>query len=178
MSIYTYESARLFCEFLNIEFHESPSVSDQELDKIPEDAVWINGMSTKGIPKSEEVKIKLSRERIGRSWYHHPTTLFEKQFHQHEIPEGWIKGRNPSIKHGGNIGVYGADRSSKISKATKGKIPWNLGKTYKCKPETSPRKKYKDYSMKRKTCPNCGLIGSGGSMMRFHFDNCKSIILK
>jgi|LakMenEpi03Aug12_release.lakeMendotaPanAssembly.Ray.scaffolds.fasta_scaffold06396_34 hypothetical protein len=25
----------------------------------------------------------------------------------------------------------------------------------------------------KKTCPHCGFVGGGGSMMRFHFDNCK-----
>ena len=39
MSIYTYESARIFCEALGIEFHESPAISDQVLDRIPEDAI-------------------------------------------------------------------------------------------------------------------------------------------
>ena len=38
MSIYTYNSAKQFCEILNIEFQESIAVSDQELYKIPEDA--------------------------------------------------------------------------------------------------------------------------------------------
>lgn len=37
MSIYTYESAKRFCEILNIEFLENIAISDQELDKIPED---------------------------------------------------------------------------------------------------------------------------------------------
>ena len=49
MSIYTYESAKRFCEILNIEFRESITVSDQELDKIPEDSVlggtdYVSGM--------------------------------------------------------------------------------------------------------------------------------------
>lgn len=49
MSIYTYESAKRFCEILNIEFQESIAVSDQELYKIPEDSVlggtdYVSGM--------------------------------------------------------------------------------------------------------------------------------------
>ena len=32
----------------------------------------------------------------------------------------------------------------------------------------------KTYNMKKMQCPHCGIIGSGGNMTRFHFDNCKS----
>ena len=31
----------------------------------------------------------------------------------------------------------------------------------------------KSRNMKTKTCPNCGIEGSGGNMTRYHFDNCK-----
>jgi hypothetical protein len=178
MSIYTYKSAKSFCEFLDIEFEENILVSDQELSKIPKDAFWVKGMSTKGIPKSEESKIKLSKERVGRAWYYNPNTFFEKQFHEHEIPESWIKGRNPTIKHGGRLGVYNSARYTKIPNTNRGKIAWNRGivawnkgKTFKRKPETSPRK-----PMEKLCCPNCGLVGSGGNMIRYHFNNCKMII--
>ena len=33
MSIYTYNSAKQFCEILNIEFQENPSISDQLIDE-------------------------------------------------------------------------------------------------------------------------------------------------
>ena len=39
MSIYTYKIHKNLCEILNTEYFESPSVSDQELDKIPEDSI-------------------------------------------------------------------------------------------------------------------------------------------
>jgi hypothetical protein len=32
-----------------------------------------------------------------------------------------------------------------------------------------------DYKDKQKECPHCGLIGGGGNMKRYHFDNCKSL---
>ena len=32
-----------------------------------------------------------------------------------------------------------------------------------------------DYKDKQKQCPHCGLIGGGGNMKRYHFDNCKSL---
>lgn len=31
----------------------------------------------------------------------------------------------------------------------------------------------KTYTMRKITCPHCGLIGSGGNMTRYHFDACK-----
>ena len=37
--MYTYNISKKLCEILNIEFQENKTVSDQELDKIPEDAV-------------------------------------------------------------------------------------------------------------------------------------------
>ena len=32
-----------------------------------------------------------------------------------------------------------------------------------------------DYKDKQKECPHCGVIGGGGNMKRYHFDNCKSL---
>lgn len=31
-----------------------------------------------------------------------------------------------------------------------------------------------NYKNKQKKCPNCGLIGGGGNMIRYHFNNCKN----
>lgn len=31
----------------------------------------------------------------------------------------------------------------------------------------------KGYARKEKVCPHCSLVGKGGNMMRYHFDNCK-----
>lgn len=35
------------------------------------------------------------------------------------------------------------------------------------------REKYTGQKKKQHTCPHCGKVGGGGSMIRFHFDNCK-----
>jgi hypothetical protein len=32
-----------------------------------------------------------------------------------------------------------------------------------------------DYKDKQRECPHCGLIGGGGNMKRYHFENCKSL---
>ena len=37
--MYTYKISQRLSEILNIEFHENNAVSDQELNKIPEDAI-------------------------------------------------------------------------------------------------------------------------------------------
>lgn len=71
MSIYTYESAKRFCEILNIEFQESIAVSDQELDKIPEDSVlggtdYVSGMIW--ITDGKENSYIDPRETIPEGW--------------------------------------------------------------------------------------------------------------
>jgi hypothetical protein len=35
------------------------------------------------------------------------------------------------------------------------------------------REKYKGQKKQEHTCPHCGKVGSGGSMLRWHFENCK-----
>jgi hypothetical protein len=35
------------------------------------------------------------------------------------------------------------------------------------------REKYTGQKKKQHTCPHCSKVGGGGSMIRFHFDNCK-----
>lgn len=49
-----------------------------------------------------------------------------------------------------------------LSKSLKGKPAWNSGKSG-----------YNLSKFPTKTCPHCDFTGAGGSMTRFHFDNCK-----
>ena len=82
MSIYTYESAKKFCEILNIEFRESSAVSDQELQELFSSTeqcslantdyvsglVWItNGKENCYIEPKEEVPVGW---RLGRTMNH------------------------------------------------------------------------------------------------------------
>ena len=72
MSIYTYNSAKQFCEILNIEFQENPSISDQLIDEgadLSNDKwgqMWGNQVNkgrtpwNKGLPWGEDVREKMS----------------------------------------------------------------------------------------------------------------------
>ncbi len=84
-------------------------------------------VARKGVPTPEHVKEKLrkpkspeaienmkiaaeeaKKKRIGKKWYHNPTTLESKQFSStEEIPSEWIRGR-------GNTQKVGSDRKKKI----------------------------------------------------------------
>ena len=89
--------------------------------------------------------------------------------------------------------THSADTKHKISVKNLGKKAWNKGKkmppesTEVCKIKSDSAKKRslnqdmgaltrgKKFNMKKRTCPNCGIIGSGGNMSRFHFNNCKNV---
>ena len=146
MSIYTYESAKRFCEILNIEFRENNAVSDQELDKIPEDSIlggtdYVSGMIW--ITNGKEDSYIDSREIL---------------------PEGWRKGR--TIEHGAK-----KDRQKWVDTSRRTAIAqWNnpILREKTMLAMRGPRK--------QKTCPHCGLIGAGGNMSRYHFNNCKAAV--
>lgn len=80
--------------------------------------------------------------------------------------------------------MYGKNHTEeskeKISKNRKGIPAHNKGvaRTEKDlikmrKPRSEEGKANMRGPREKKTCPYCGFIGGGGSMMRFHFDNCK-----
>lgn len=61
----------------------------------------------------------------------------------------------------------------KIRQAKLGSNNPSYGKT----PSEETREKLRQANQGKKetfTCPHCGKVGSGGSMTRWHFDNCKS----
>mgnify|MGYP003704755201 CR=1 FL=1 len=71
----------------------------------------------------------------------------------------------------GGEGTYGVIRTEeykrKMSKAKKGKAPWNKGKKGSQVPWN------KGIERPKKVCPHCGKSGGDGNMQRWHFDNCK-----
>lgn len=142
MSIYTYESARRFCEVLGIEFHESPAVSDQELEKIPEgskDTSFFSHWNTsdegrkfvsdmvsgdRNPTKRKDVAEKISKSLTGKK---------KTQEHKNNL-----KGPRPSIS-GENHPMYGKDRSNQNNPMF-GKVWINNGLCNKviCKNDTLP----------------------------------------
>lgn len=83
MSIYTYNSAKKFCGILNIEFQENNAISDQELDKILQEA-YKNSSPGGTDYVSGLIWITNGKQNA----YIDP---------KKEIPSGWRKGR--TIKH-------------------------------------------------------------------------------
>jgi hypothetical protein len=79
----------------------------------------------------------------------------------------WNRGITHSDETKRKIGLKSLGRKqspetiAKRSKALKGRIPWNKGKPGWKAPSV--------------TCPHCSFIGCGGSMIRWHFDNCKTL---
>jgi hypothetical protein len=132
----------------------------------------------KGLTKNDHPSLmKFSQTIAGEN---HP--MFGKQ-HTNEAKDKMKKAHaNKTLtqEHKDNIGksvtgelngMYGKKHNDEakliFSKTHKGKIPWNKGLIM---PE--------DYSGKIRVlkvviCPHCNLIGKGGNMTRYHFDNCK-----
>ena len=77
--------------------------------------------------------------------------------------------------HGRN---HTEESKQQISKNRKGKVgrtgpQTELTKEKMRKPRSEEGKANMRGPREKKTCPHCGFVGGGGSMMRFHFDNCK-----
>lgn len=70
------------------------------------------------------------------------------------------------------------EEKMKISKALKGKIPYNKG--LKLGPSSDEHRLKRGAAQRAKskiTCPHCLKIGADNLMKRYHFDNCKFITL-
>ena len=108
-------------------------------------------------PMSEETKAKLSAALKGKS--------------------GWNKGmKMPPMSD---------EQRAKLSAALKGRVSPNKGnvcpnvaeanrkRAGEKRPAQSLALLGKTWVHTQKTCPHCGMIGAGGNMLRYHFDNCK-----
>ena len=139
MSIYTYKTQKALCEIFNTEYYENPSLSDQELDKIPEDSIlggtdYVSGLVwiTNGIENS----------------YVDP---------KEQIPEGWRKGR--TVNH-----MYTKDPEqwSKICKKS-AKRQWENNiqrkKSASDKMRNTWHEKYEDMAEKARKNGRHGLFG-------------------
>ncbi|OQY40928.1 MAG: hypothetical protein B6229_00395 [Spirochaetaceae bacterium 4572_7] len=107
----------------------------------------------------------------------------------------WHTKNRPSNRKGCK---HSEESKLKMSKAQKGRIPWNKGKTGVYSPDKikqwseahkniseETRKKMSESAKKRPpgnkgkkqqvvTCPHCGKIGGIQNMNRYHFNNCKN----
>jgi len=146
MSIYTYKTQKALCEILNTEYYEDPCLSDQELYAIPEDSILGGTDYVSGL-----VWITNGTENS----YVDP---------KEQIPEGWRKGR--TIEHGAKKDPQKWANTSRRTTIAQWSDPILRQKTMLAM--RGPRK--------QKTCPHCGLVGAGGNMSRYHFDNCKAAV--
>ncbi len=115
MSIYTYKTHKALCELFNTEYYEDPSVSDQNIDIIPEDSTgksfftywnsseegrrFVSSMVSgdRNPSKRKEVAEKISASLAGK-----------KKTDQHKAN---MRGPRLSIS-GKNHPMYGRDRSA------------------------------------------------------------------
>ena len=165
MSIYTYVFSQSLCEILNISFEEIPNLSDQELIKIPEDAISARtGWGKPGVKRLPESNKLQSEAQKGKKWCHDPISLQEKL--THDIPLGWVLGRNPLKQHGGRLGVYDAARAKKISDSNKGRTSWNTGIGH----SEETKEKFKAIAINRPifSCPHCDKKIKGKSNLTQH----------
>ena len=119
------------------------------------------------IPHTEETKRKISKAKMGKSY-----------------PRLTAANRRSAAKRRGI--KLSKETCQKISEAQKGRVMTeehkeNLSKAGVGRPVSEEtREKMRDKLAGRKLekviCPHCGKVGAGGTMNRWHLDNCKSKI--
>lgn len=143
--MYTYTISKRFCEILNIEFQESVAVSDQELNKIPEDAVTNPHVVYSNLGTIAAAEVNKGKKRPEHS-------VLMKKYYQ----EGKI---NPPRK---KSGIY------KLSEESKKRI----GEKGGAKRLGQKRGSYNILNRKIETC-KCGRTISGAYNIKRHYDSCK-----
>lgn len=125
MSIYTYNSAKQFCEVLNIEIHENPCVSDQLIDEGADlsnnkwGQMWGNQVNkgripwNKGVSWDEKARHKMSLAKNG--CFGEKNNFFGKR-HSDET-----KQLMSSLKKGIIAGPCSEEKKANIAKARVGK---------------------------------------------------------
>lgn len=189
INLWQFEDQNKASEFA-LKFSEENNIvkSKEWANQIPEDGIngggWPKGSPSpmQGKNHTEETKTKLSDKALGnkrRLGKHHTeetkTKLSERM--RGKVHSEETKLKMSESRKGRFVGeknpMYGKspslDHRQKIAKANTGKIRTDETKA-KISESNRNRKGIKYKSM---ICPNCGKEGSGGSMKRFHFDNCK-----
>lgn len=123
--------------------------------------------SRKGMIFTDEHKKNISKSRIGRTWEDIMGTARASELRiERSKTRGPMKEETKLAISKAKLGIqpheWTDEMKSKVSSAMKGK-----------KKPDSQRLKLKEYNSLEKICPNCGKAGSGPSMQRWHFNNCK-----
>ena len=119
-----------------------------------------------GVKFSDEHKLNLSKAKIGKTW----EELFgHKRANELRVERSQLRGPLPE------------STKTLISQSKKGKQPhkWTEKSRLKVRKSLSGKKKsntdrLKEYNSITKICPHCSKSGSGPSMQRWHFTNCKN----
>jgi len=127
-------------------------------------------ISKKGKKFTQTHKDNLSAARMGRSW----ESLFGEE-RASELHKERSQERGPlsdqtklnisNSKKGITPHVWTIEMKQKVSNTMSG-----------VKKSEEMKQKLKDYNKQEKICPHCGKMGSGISMKRWHFTNCKNKI--
>ena len=151
------------------------------------DTTGIQGPN-KGKHHTEESKNKNRLSHLGRP------SAFKGRHHTNQalLKMSLSKKGRPSARKGMTMVMTEAQRNKYATTWFKsGQTPWNKGvpATDAARQKMSQAKKGRRLSdeiyarqslsltgipLKLETCPHCGTIGGGGSMRRWHFDNCRN----
>jgi hypothetical protein len=182
MSIYTYESAKRFCEILNIEFRESTAVSDQELDRIPEDvcnkALSGSAAPHHGCRHSEETKKHWSKIRKGikppnigkpmSSEAKLKSSLSHKG--KHSSPETEFKPGPRGFSPTKGMKIHTDEHKRHLSTRMKGN-QYMVGRKYSLEHKQAISDGNRGKPKPKVSCINCRKVGGVSSMFQ-HFMRC------
>ncbi len=138
----------------------------------------------KGVPTSDETKAKMSKAGKGKKHskeWNDTVSRGQKgkvltKEHKEKISKS-TKGVKKPKGHGEKIAAFNRTRvftdehRENISKSLKG---GKLSDVTRQRMREAVRKPRVNVDVE---CPHCGLVGKGGNMTRYHFNNCKALML-
>jgi len=158
----------------------------EELDIVNSDK-WANLILENGLDgapvgfkHSEETKSLLKKYHTGRKREYKVSSIARENMSRAQ------QGRSLSEQHKESIRLYAKSRpkevNEKISNSLKNKKHSEETILKRALSNSKPRGAYgkSEHCANRPKliCPNCSKSGNGGSMMRYHFNNCKLIMSK
>ena len=150
---------------------------------------WRNHIAAHGYDVTTEILKECATEEELRHWGVYYSSLWNI-VESHD----WAN----LMEENGAGGIPGVSTREKLSEAKLGKKPNNYGKRYSSgkseakrlsklgpnnpqwgvpRPEALKerlRQAQLGVTKKKRTCPHCGKVGAGGTMSRWHYDNCRS----
>lgn len=125
------------------------------------------------LPTDDEIKHETHIVKIKQAIKGKPKTKEQIERRKASMPNQ-SGANNPFYKK-----QHSEETKIQISLKKKGTSPVNKGKHHTVdtlmkmsKPRSEEGKANMRGPREKKTCPHCGVIGAGGNMGRYHFDNC------